>query len=158
MEDVVKIASYICQRYSQEYGRKIDEMKLHKLLYLLQRETIIETGEPLFEEQFEAWKYGPVMYIVHKRYQNDDLHEVLPKETIEKYKKIFDKVFETYASKKSWSLSTLSHGEYSWRKAREGYAPDEQCQVKIKIEDIRIDADRIKQRRSMLKTLGIEKA
>ena len=61
MEDVLKIASYICDRYYKEYGHNIDEMKLHKLLYLTQRETIIQTGEPLFNDQFEAWKYGPVL-------------------------------------------------------------------------------------------------
>lgn len=69
MEDVQQIASYISQRYEKEYGRQIDEMKLHKLLYLTQREAIIETGEPLFEDQFEAWKYGPVLYSVHKAFQ-----------------------------------------------------------------------------------------
>ena len=34
MEDVVKIASYICLRYRRRFGRKIDEMKLHKLYKL----------------------------------------------------------------------------------------------------------------------------
>ena len=127
MEDVQQIASYISQRYEKEYGRQIDEMKLHKLLYLTQREAIIETGEPLFEDQFEAWKYGPVLYSVHKAFQTD---------------------------KDSWSLSTLSHGEYSWRKAREGYDPNSACRTKIRVEDIRVDAQRIKQRRIMLNILG----
>lgn len=40
MEDVVKVASYICQRYQREFGKRIDEMKLHKLLYFTQRESI----------------------------------------------------------------------------------------------------------------------
>lgn len=156
MEDVLKIASYICDRYKSEYGQRIDEMKLHKLLYLLQREAIIQTGEPLFQEQFEAWKYGPVLYIVHKHYLADDLHEKLSEETIAKYKHLFDKVFDTYAAKPSWSLSTLTHGEYSWQKAREGYAPDDHCEKQIKTDDIRVDAQRIKTRRSMLHILGIQ--
>ena len=44
MEDVVKIASYICDRYQKEFGTRIDEMKLHKLLYFTQRECIAQTG------------------------------------------------------------------------------------------------------------------
>lgn len=155
MEDVLKIASYICDRYYKEYGHNIDEMKLHKLLYLTQRETIIQTGEPLFNDQFEAWKYGPVLYAVHKYFQSGILHEKLSDEATEKYKPIFDKVFSTYASKKSWSLSTLTHGEYSWQKAREGYAPDAPCQIKMDTEDIKVDAKRIKTRRVMLHALGI---
>ncbi len=46
MEDVVKIASYISQRYEHQYGTRIDEMKLHKLLYLAQRECLVQLGEP----------------------------------------------------------------------------------------------------------------
>lgn len=154
MEDVIKIASYICKRYQKEYGQHIDEMKLHKLLYLLQRETIIQIGEPLFQDQFEAWKYGPVLYIVHKHYYSDDLHGKLSDEAVAKYKHIFDKIFDTYAAKPSWSLSTLTHGEYSWQKAREGYASDDHCEVKIKTDDIKVDAQRIKMRRSLLHIFG----
>ena len=32
MVDVVKVASYLYKRYKEEYGKTIDEMKLHKLL------------------------------------------------------------------------------------------------------------------------------
>lgn len=156
MEDVLKIASYVCDRFQKKYGRHIDEMKLHKLLYLIQREAIIQIGKPLFCNMFEAWKYGSVLYIVHAHYQSGDLHERLSDEAIEKYKSVFDKVFSTYASKTSWSLSTLTHGEYSWQKAREGYAPDDHCEVKIKTEDIMVDAQRIKTRRFLLRSLGVE--
>lgn len=155
MEDVIKIASYICDRYQKEYGHHIDEMKLHKLLYLLQREAIIETDEPIFSEQFEAWKYGPVLFIVHQKYHSDELHEQLPNDTILKYKYLFDKVFKSYASKSSWSLSTLTHGEYSWQKARVGYSPNDHCETEIKTEDIRLDALRVRKRRAMLRLLGI---
>lgn len=156
MEDVLKIASYICDRYKREYGQRIDEMKLHKLLYLLQREAIIQTGEPLLQDQFEAWKYGPNLYIVHKHYHADDLHEELSDEALAKYKPLFDKVFETYAAKSSWSLSTFTHGEYSWQKEREGYEPDEHCEVKIKTDDIKVDAQRLKTRKSLLHIPGIQ--
>ncbi len=33
MEELMNVASYISKRYSVEYGTRIDEMKLHKLLY-----------------------------------------------------------------------------------------------------------------------------
>lgn len=37
MEDVVKIASYICQRYEHQYGTRIDEMKRNHLLLHIAR-------------------------------------------------------------------------------------------------------------------------
>jgi hypothetical protein len=45
MISVVKIAAYICQRYHKEFGGQIDEMKLHKLLYFMQRECLSKSLE-----------------------------------------------------------------------------------------------------------------
>ena len=52
MVDVIKIASYISQRYEYQYGARIDEMKLQILLYFMQRESIVRTESPLFESIF----------------------------------------------------------------------------------------------------------
>lgn len=52
MIDVIKIASYISQRYEYQYGSRIDEMKLQILLYFIQRECIVRTGSSLFEATF----------------------------------------------------------------------------------------------------------
>lgn len=146
MADVIKVASYICLRYQQLFGERIDEMKLHKLLYFTQRESIIQTDEPLFEDCFEAWKYGPVMVSIRQKYRTDTLHEELPCPIKERYKKIFDTVFDTYAPKDSWSLSSITHGEYAWQEARKKITPEQQ-HVLIMTDDIRIDAKRVKIRR-----------
>lgn len=146
MADVVKIASYICLRYRQQYNKEIDEMKLHKLLYFTQRESIIQTGEPLFEDCFEAWKYGPVMVSIRWRYRDNLLEAELSPEIIENYKSVFDMVFATYAHKDSWSLSSITHGEYAWQKARLKITPERQ-HVLIITDDIREDAERVSMRR-----------
>lgn len=57
MEDVLNVAAYISQRYFSEYSEQIDKMKLHELMYFAQRESLIQTGEPLFD----AAKYGPIL-------------------------------------------------------------------------------------------------
>lgn len=146
MPDIIQIASYICLRYQQIFGRKIDEMKLHKLLYFTQRESIIQTGEPLFKDCFEAWKYGPVMVSIRAAYKNDTLHEELPKNLQEYYKNVFDSIFKLYAPKDSWSLSSITHGEYAWQKAREQVSENNLHAI-INTDDIRIDAERVKIRR-----------
>lgn len=150
MEKVLNIASYICKRYLAEFGVRIDEMKLHKLLYFMQRECLVQLGEPMFDAKFKAWKYGPVMLEIRQHYKDDTLNLALSPASKNKYQKVFDKVFEQYAPKRSWSLSTLSHGEYSWKKAREGYSSYDACDVDIETEDIRKDAERINIRRFLL--------
>ena len=107
-------------------------MKLHKLLYFTQREYLIQKGEPMFDAQFEAWKYGPVMVQIRQHYKNDSLPELMDKEQVVQYEPVFDMVFKTYAPQKSWSLSTLTHGEFSWKHAREGYDEQDSCEVEMK--------------------------
>lgn len=147
MLNVVKVAGYIFDRYMAEFKERIDEMKLHKLLYFTQRETMIVTGGAMFEEQFEAWKYGPVMVQIRELYRDGMEFERAQEEELRPYKMVFDYVFENYAVKDSWSLSMLTHGEKCWQIARKGVAQDAQCDVLIKTEDIAKDAQRIKVRR-----------
>lgn len=153
MEELRQIASYICMRYQKEFGRSIDEMKLHKLLYFVQRESIVQLGAPMFKEEFEAWRYGPVLVPVRQLYRDGMLDTPLSAEAIEKYSAVFDKVFSQYAVKDSWSLSSLTHGEYSWKHARQGVPDDVNCTNKMTVEDISIDAQRIKTRRLLLSAL-----
>lgn len=153
MEKLRQIASYICMRYQKEFGRGIDEMKLHKLLYFVQRESIVQLGTPIFKEQFEAWRYGPVLVPVRQLYRDGMLVTPLSAETEEKYSTVFNKIFSQYAVKDSWSLSSLTHGEYSWRHARQGVPDDANCTNKMTVEDISVDAERIKTRRLLLSAL-----
>ena len=153
MVDVISIASYISERYMKEYGEKIDEMKLHKLLYFTQRECLIQKGKPMFPESFSAWKYGPVVVSIRQLYKSDMLHDAPSDDEIGKYQSVFDKVFAQYAPKSSLSLSSLSHSECSWQRARRGAGRDERCDTFLDIHDIEEDAERIKTRRFMLKAL-----
>lgn len=68
---------------------------------------------------------------------------------------ILKKVMEEYAGKDSWSLSRLTHGEMSWKKSRIGVPEDENSDRPMRLEDIRVDAERIKTRRKMLNGLGL---
>ena len=122
-------------------------MKLHKLLYFAQREAIIVNKEPMFNEQFVAWKYGPVMLCVRNAFKQGQLNDRLSESDAERFEAVFESVFKRYANKTSWSLSTLTHGEFSWQNARKGLDPEENGHNMISVDDIRKDAERIKLRR-----------
>ena len=154
MKDAVTIASYIAGRYQAEHGERIDEMKLHKLLYFAQREKLIRTGEPLFEGEFFGWRFGPVVPEIRGAYQNESFRAVT-REDLGEDAGILDAVFENYAEKDSWSLSRLTHGEICWKRSRKGIAPNESSNNKIPLEDIRLDADRMKERRKLLDRDGL---
>ena len=153
MESVVKIASYICQRYLQEFGERIDEMKLHKLLYFTQKECLVQTGEPMFPEVLHAWRYGPVMPVIRQLYKEDALHDLPSLDTISQYKPVFDEVFRRLAGSSSMTLVSIAHGELSWKRARVGYGKYDSSDVPMKLEDIREDAKRYKDRIVKLRLL-----
>ena len=143
MIDVRIAAKSLIHRYKEESGRTMDEMKLHKLLYFTQRESFILLGKPMFPEQFEAWKYGPVMRCLRKAHWESKIQSVLSKDS--EYIPVLEDTLRRYALMDSWTLSNISHGETCWQKAKD----KEVCSTPVAIEtsDIEYDAKVIKYRR-----------
>ena len=150
MKDMMTVAAYIYNRYPREFEEKIDEMKLQKLMYFAQREGLIRTGEPLFEADFYGWRFGPVLKELRTPYKEESFSPDVTDESLGEDKETLDEVFKVYAPKDSWSLSRLSHGEICWKRSRKGVAPSESSDNLIPLDDIRLDAQRMKDRREML--------
>lgn len=151
MKDALTVAAYICKRYEESFGEPIDEMKLQKMMYFAQREALVRTNKPLFEGDFRGWKYGPVLKELRTPFQEGTILVSLPQEVDEEFLAVMDAVFAEYAEMPSFSLTRLTHGEISWKKSRKGIAPAENSDAPMSLEDIRLDADKIRQRREMLK-------
>lgn len=152
MKDVKTVAAYICSRYEAQYGERIDEMKLHKLLYFAQRENLIEKDEPLFDGEFQGWRFGPVVTDIRDAYKNDAFEKV---SELGEDQAIVDAVIDEYADKDAWSLSRLTHGEISWKRSRKGVPPSENSDRVMPLSDIRDDADRMRKRRKTLDQYGL---
>lgn len=154
MKRELQIANRFFEMYREKYNEKIDEMKLHKLMYFAQRESLIVSDVALFDEEFRGWKYGPVLKSVREAYMDNSIigiRELLS----ESDENLINFVFRKYAEKTSWSLSRLTHNEYSWLRSREGISDGENGDNPISIDDIRIDAKRIRARREKRKELGL---
>ncbi len=54
MENVLNAAFYIYYMYLQKTGQILDEMKLHKLLYFSQRESLVGMISPYLWTTFKA--------------------------------------------------------------------------------------------------------
>lgn len=144
MERILDVAQYIYDEYKRQSGESIDEMKLHKLLYFAQRESLAITNEPLFEGDFEGWKYGPVSREVRIHYSDEGFYYKDKKELSAEGAYITKNVILQYGTLASWKLSQLSHDEFSWRNSRKGLAKDENGDVLLMIDDMRKDAEKIR--------------
>lgn len=144
MEKILDVAQFIFDEYYKLSGTKIDEMKLQKLLYFAQREALAITGEPLFKDNLEGWKYGPVSRKVRSVFVPDEgIHAKTHDVSIEAAY-ILKNVIYGYGEYASWKLSQLSHQETSWQKSRAGLSPEENGDRIIALEDIRKDAEKIR--------------
>lgn len=156
MEKTLNVATYIADKFLSKYGEKIDEMKLHKLMYFAQRESYVQKNEQLFPAIFYGWKYGPILKEIRSAYKEGTFESISPQkfEQDSSYA-IVASVFDDYAGRDSWSLSRLTHGELSWKNSRIGIAQDDNSDRPMNNEDIKKDAERIRERREMLAKLGL---
>ena len=145
MEKVLDVAHYIAVKYSEIAGEQIDEMKLQKLLYFSQRECFAIKNEPLFDGSFEGWRYGPVCKEVREAFDSSDGLLSAPASPLsEDAAYIINNVIFEYGALASWKLSELSHKEISWINSRSGLSPDDNGNSKLKLDDIKKDARRVR--------------
>lgn len=143
MEKIINVAQYVFTEYKKVTGEVIDDMKLQKLLYFAQRESLALTNAPLFDGEFEGWKYGPVCREIRGSITPDGIIDADSDVSFE-CKYIINNIIQEYGSLASWKLSQLSHKEVSWNNARIGLQPWENGTQKLSLDDIREDAKKIR--------------
>ena len=143
MEKIINVAQYIFNEYKRVTEEIIDEMKLQKLLYFSQRETFAILNQPLFNEVFEGWKYGPVSREVRTVFTEDGIN-AQTEDIKSESKYIINNIIQEYGVLASWKLSALTHKETSWLNSRKGLKKEENGNVEIKMEDIREDAKKVR--------------
>ena len=98
-------------------GDNMTNLKLQKLLYYQQGYHLAKFDTPLFDEDVEAWVYGPVVpvaYDYYKQYGSQILpvegeEMILPDEE--------EKLFEAYREFSAIGLMNMTHREKPWMMA-----------------------------------------
>ena len=140
MERIIDVANFIFEEYKKISGKAIDEMKLHKLLYFAQRETLAILNKPLFKDPMQAWDYGPVSPKVRLAYSANGLVGDNFKTISGQHAYIVKDIILQYGCYSSWKLSEISHQESSWLKARKTGSKT----ATISLDDIREDAKKVR--------------
>lgn len=145
MERTLCVAKALYDMYYEQNGKPMDEMKMHKLMYFAQRESLMCYNEPLFDGTFYGWKYGPVLKEVRGEYHAYACpFKLVSGEVTEDTKVLLKNVLNRYGSLSSWKLSSLSHEEFSWKKARQGLASGDDGNVELSLEAMKVDATKEK--------------
>jgi uncharacterized phage-associated protein len=122
MYDVQLIARYVINRCAQTQ-RPISNLKLQKILYFVQAEFLVGTGQACFDDDIEAWTYGPVVPAVYFEYKifgstnipdqgNDGFASIS-----EKDKDRLNAIIDAAAKYSASSLVEITHRQSPWKQA-----------------------------------------
>jgi uncharacterized phage-associated protein len=142
MLTATQIADWIV-RFREE-AAPVDPRSLQKLLFYSQAFHLARHGEPLFEDQFEAWIFGPVVDQVWRKYKENSeplLFLEINSQVPSLDRDVEDSISDTVSFFSRWNsyvLSDATHNEDPWIEARRGLAPHERSSVQIPQEKIRV--------------------
>lgn len=145
MVSPLEVAKYFIIR-AYEDGREalITNMKVQKLLYYSQCLYLALYDEPLFAEEIQAWRYGPVCPPAYRFYSNFEAQQLpIPEQEnlngiTPEIKEILEEVWQYFGEHHAYYLSDLTHLEFPWKKARQGLAPEARSTQAILLKDMRL--------------------
>lgn len=135
---VVDVATYILERTDT-----ITTMKLQKLAFYSQVQHLVTTGAPLFPEDFQAWRGGPVvpeLYALHRGkflIRPGELSSGDSSALTDAERGLIDRVCSALGGMTGAELSERTHVEDPWLHAREGLAPSAPSDAVITQEAMR---------------------
>jgi len=144
MIDCLNVARYFIKRaYQDGLEAQMTNMKVQKLLYYSQSLHLALFDEPLFENEIQAWRYGPVCppaYWFYYEFEakqlpipGEDVLSQVPDET----KHLLEKVWGCFSGYHAYLLSDMTHVEFPWRKARKGLPREASSTEPIQQEDMK---------------------
>ena len=131
--DIAEYASTIIARNSTY-------MKLQKIVYYAQVESLVHYSKPLFGEKILAWRGGPVVKELFEKHQGYKVLNNIRLGNIAnlsmEQKACVNWAVEKYGNLDGDTLSHLTHIEHPWSNARKGLAPDAPSDVEITLQSM----------------------
>lgn len=119
--DAIDVAEYVLWYCEKVLDKPITNLKLQKILYYIQGEYLAKYKEPLFDNDIEAWAYGPVVpdvYYEYKKYISEPIKGVNPLNKdlfTKKEKSLIRSIVKRNYTKNVWSLVQETHQESPWK-------------------------------------------
>ena len=120
---------------------KITTQKLQKLLYYCQAWHLVRFNAPLFADEIQAWREGPVIRTIYQKHRGKYFILSWPSGDAEKLDErqlgLIRWVVAKYGGLSAESLSRMAHAEVPWRLARGSLATSERSEEAIPPEVIK---------------------
>lgn len=98
----------------------MSNLKLQKLMYYEQGFHLAMFGTPLFDEEIEAWMYGPVVPSVYEHFKSHGNNGIMPEvdEPVslnDDEEILFNEVYDIYGRYSAYGLMNMTHTEMPWK-------------------------------------------
>ncbi|MCD0489985.1 DUF4065 domain-containing protein [Pedobacter sp. MC2016-14] len=119
---VLNIANKIIASNDASQGEIISNLKLQKLLYYMQGFFIAVFDRKLFENEIEAWQYGPVVREMYEHFRTFGSGAITLTEDAEiasltdEEHQLFKDVMDEYGQFSAIKLMNMTHEELPWKK------------------------------------------
>lgn len=128
MHNVIDVANFFVDMACSREEGYITNLKVNKLLYYTQAWSVVRLGHPLFEENIEAWTYGPVVpsvYNAFRKYKSNNISEVcgeyLPEKFSDEELQLLIDVQREYGKYTAATLVDMTHKKGSpWAQVYDG--------------------------------------
>ncbi|BAY47749.1 putative prophage protein [Scytonema sp. HK-05] len=144
MIDCLNAARYfIVRAYEDGIEAQMTNMKVQKLLYYSQSLHLALYNQPLFEEEIQAWRYGPVCPPAYRFYSEFEANQLpIPSKEFllqipDQKKELLEEVWEYFGGYHAYLLSDMTHVEFPWKKARKGLPPEASSTEPILLKDMK---------------------
>jgi uncharacterized phage-associated protein len=133
--NALTVAKYVVAKCNEQ-GYTISNLKLQKVLYFIQAQFLVATGEPCFSDNIEAWDFGPVIpkvyywYLAYGSASIPYLYENYSCPfTSSFHKKMVDKMIEKCGKYSSATLVQITTQQTPWKNAWEKYKHSERIEI-----------------------------
>jgi uncharacterized phage-associated protein len=114
------IAHKLLQLATNSDDELLTNLKLQKMLYYQQGFHLARFETPLFEEEMEAWMYGPVVPFVYNQFCTPELRGGIPYEgevvrLSHEEELLFDEVYRMCNVYSAVGLMRMTHAERPWQ-------------------------------------------
>lgn len=134
MYSPIDISEYIIKK-SMISNQTMNQLKLQKLLYYIQANFLVKEDRRIFKEPIVAWRFGPVVERVYRKYSKygsmnlypDMRHEYTNLD--EKDRVLVDEILDKYSDVSAWDLVEQTHKEDPWISTKQSCEIDT-CKIK----------------------------
>src|SRR3569832_2414943 len=127
MIDCLNVTRYfIVRAYEDGIEAEMTNMKVQKLLYYAQSLYLALYDKPLFDEEIQAWRYGPVYPPAYKFYSDFEANQLpIPSkdsllEIPDEKREFLEEIWEKNKSNQTKRQNKKTHKEKPKKKARKG--------------------------------------